>query len=234
MTCDDGADNDGDGRVDSADPGCSDAGDTSEQDPALPCDDGVDNDADGSTDLADTECTDPSDPTEDPECDDGVDNDDDGLVDYPEDPGCTTPDTFEGNDALVCLDGLDNDGDGMIDYGWDWGCEDYFDLSEEPGLDIPCLDGVDNDGDGLIDFDDPGCGWELDASEHSPWLICDDGVDNDGDGLADYPNDPQCTSPAGSREAAAAARVRCGLGFELSVLLPALIALRRRRGARLR
>jgi hypothetical protein len=56
--CADGEDNDGDGRVDAADPGCTGADDGDETDPAeVPaCADGVDNDADGFVDLADLAC----------------------------------------------------------------------------------------------------------------------------------------------------------------------------------
>lgn len=58
--CDDGIDNDGDGRLDLADPGCVAPEDDSEGDPLEP-----------------------------PTCADGLDNDEDGLVDYPADPDCT-------------------------------------------------------------------------------------------------------------------------------------------------
>jgi hypothetical protein len=52
--CGDGIDNDGDGDVDTADPGCFDA-DWPEEDPA--CDNGLDDDGDGLVDLADPVCT---------------------------------------------------------------------------------------------------------------------------------------------------------------------------------
>ncbi len=51
--CSDGVDNDGDGLVDAADPGCKD-GSWTWEDPA--CDDGVDNDEDGLVDGDDPEC----------------------------------------------------------------------------------------------------------------------------------------------------------------------------------
>ncbi len=58
--CRDGVDNDTDGKTDfPADPGCDDAGDNDEADPAVK-----------------------------PECADGVDNDMDGKTDFPADPGC--------------------------------------------------------------------------------------------------------------------------------------------------
>jgi hypothetical protein len=69
-----------------------------------------------------------------------------------------------------------------------------------------------------------------------PVVACNDGVDNDGDGLIDFDGagvggaDPQCLdAPWRNREAVAR---RCGLGFELAVLLPLIrVARRRRRSA---
>ncbi|MBW2978381.1 hypothetical protein KY331_06050 [Candidatus Woesearchaeota archaeon] len=109
--CDDGNDNDGDGLVDLADPGCDSAQDTSELG-TNECDDGVDNDGDGNVDTADSGCTDATGtdetdcgdsvceggettitcPVDCPiyQCNDGVDNDGDNLTDYPADPGCSS------------------------------------------------------------------------------------------------------------------------------------------------
>jgi hypothetical protein len=107
--CGDRIDNDGDGYVDwnggplgeSADPGCADSADLSEQSPLLACDDGADNDTDDAVDYpADIGCKDPSWRTENPECDDGVDNadsDDPPLADWDgagtgnPDPECVAP-----------------------------------------------------------------------------------------------------------------------------------------------
>ena len=55
--CANGIDDDGDGLVDTADPGCSDAAEDVE-DPA--CNDGLDNDGEGGIDLADVHCSSPS------------------------------------------------------------------------------------------------------------------------------------------------------------------------------
>jgi len=68
-------DDDGDGLVDAADPGCDDPDDESERSPDLPCDNGLDDDDDGHVDLADPGCFDGSWPTESPACQDGIDND---------------------------------------------------------------------------------------------------------------------------------------------------------------
>lgn len=63
--CGDGLDNDGDGKVDGADPGCSGASDDDEYNPPpVACNDGVDNDGDGLVDLADSGCSEGTDTDE--------------------------------------------------------------------------------------------------------------------------------------------------------------------------
>lgn len=98
-TCNDGADNDNDGKKDfgplpTNDPDCVSVTDASEN-PA--CSDEEDNDADAKKDYpADDGCRSASDPTEtvDPQCSDGLDNDGDGKIDFgtapTNDPGCTS------------------------------------------------------------------------------------------------------------------------------------------------
>jgi hypothetical protein len=164
--CTDGLDNDGDGLVDGADPGCADP-DGFETSPALVCDNGLDDDGDGLVDTADPGCPDPTDPDESEPgvvCDDGQDNDGDGLTDLV-DPGCADrSDDSEQDPLLACDDGQDNDGDTSVDLA-DPGCTDPLDSSELDPL-VACDDGVDNDGDGLIDHpDDPGCESSLDPDE---------------------------------------------------------------------
>jgi hypothetical protein len=85
--CANGIDDDGDGRYDLVDPGCSDAADTSERAPTLLCDDGVDNDGDGRADHdpatkaspsegdGDPGCFDPTWPKENPKCQNGLNDD---------------------------------------------------------------------------------------------------------------------------------------------------------------
>jgi hypothetical protein len=144
--CQDGRDNDRDGFVDEADPGC-DADDTEAPNnrpaPASECSDGRDNDGDGLIDSAqDPGCanggteagsatpsrtaTQPAPPPPPPpsECSDGRDNDGDGLIDRAQDPGCATG-TSEGasQGTSECRDGRDNDGDGLIDRPADPGCD---------------------------------------------------------------------------------------------------------------
>lgn len=105
--CADSLDNDGDGLVDLADPGCTSASDTDEfNEPPPP------------PPVA---------------CADGLDNDGDGLIDFPSDPGCTSSadaDEFNAPPPAICADGLDNDSDGLIDYPNDLGCSSATDEDE--------------------------------------------------------------------------------------------------------
>ena len=69
-----------------------------------------------------------------PACSDGIDNDGDGLVDYPNDPGCRSPnDLTEFGGLTRCDDGIDNDGDGVIDFPADVQCSSAaFDFESAP------------------------------------------------------------------------------------------------------
>ena len=81
--CNDGLDNDGDGRVDLADPGCEALADLSEWSALLTCDDGLDNDGDGFVDFgADPGCASPLFGLENPQCQDGLDNDGQPGIDF--------------------------------------------------------------------------------------------------------------------------------------------------------
>ena len=129
--CNDGADNDGDGKTDyPTDPQCKtfDQDNESVTGPNCP--------ADGPAGGC-------------PQCNDGVDNDGDGFTDYPSDKGCYSradnsevdpkvPDNCpEGGPGKCpqCSDGIDNEKDGKADWA-----------------------GLDTDGDGVIDVPaDPGC-----------------------------------------------------------------------------
>jgi hypothetical protein len=131
LVCADGLDNDGDGLIDLADPGCDDASDDFETSAALVCDDGLDNDGDTLVDSADPGCDDPLDTSElgSAQCDDGVDNDGDTFADSA-DPGCEGPTDPSELGLVECDDGIDNDGDLAIDYPADPHCVDPLDVSE--------------------------------------------------------------------------------------------------------
>ena len=200
-TCDDLADNDGDGLVDCDDPDCplvrcmdgEDCDDGIDNDlnglvdcedryclgkvPNCPgpenCADGIDNDRDGGLDCADADCAEAFECRPPVEnCQDGVDNDGDSAVDC-EDGDCRR--------ELVCRlpedcgDGRDNDWDSVVD------CDDS-DCRGDPAcpVEASCDDGFDDDADGLVDCDDRDCRWKVPCAED-----CDDGIDNDGDGFVD-------------------------------------------------
>jgi large repetitive protein len=64
-----------------------------------------------------------------PPCNDGRDNDGDGKIDYPDDPGCSSPDDTDetddcpnGPNCPACANGIDDDGDGLIDFPADPSC----------------------------------------------------------------------------------------------------------------
>lgn len=205
--CRNGVDDDGDGLVDGADPGCvdPDGDDESADPPRAQCRNGEDDDEDGLVDLADPGCASPRDDDESddpppPACSNGVDDDDDGLIDFPADPGCgSAGDDDEANDtgpALPqCGDGADNDGDGAVDLA-DPGCSSVADPREvDPEEVAACSNTVDDDGDGIVDFPlDPGCSAAGDEDELDPDTppACGNGLDDDGDGVVDYPDDPGC------------------------------------------
>ena len=199
--CSDGIDNDGDGLIDAADPGCHSDGNPNNPGSYNP----------GGTSETNAQCS------------DGIDNDGDGLIDA-KDPGCHTDgnannagsynaaDNDESNPAgsgnqgasssnkPACSDGKDNDGDGLIDAN-DPGCHsdgnpnnaasyNPKDTSEANagsgtkgahGSSKPqCSDAVDNDGDGLIDAADPGCHSDGNANNAASYVPTDNSELNSG------------------------------------------------------
>jgi hypothetical protein len=80
-----------------------------------------------------------------PVCDDGLDDDNDGKIDFPNDPGCASPDDTDemddcpnGPNCPECSDGVDNDNDTKTDYPMDTTCSSAADASET----CPSSDGV--------------------------------------------------------------------------------------------
>jgi len=118
-----------------------------------------------------------------------------------------------------CQNGVDDDDDGLADTD-DPGCDDAFDASEKSEL-LVCDNGLDDDGDGAADADDFGCPFPFAAYEDP---LCDNGVDDDDDGAVDY-LDSMCQANWPYWETPP-----CGVGAELTLLAPLLLALRRRKG----
>ncbi|MCO4772476.1 MAG: lamin tail domain-containing protein [Deltaproteobacteria bacterium] len=192
VACADGFDNDGDGWVDLADPGCASAADTDESMVGPDeCGDEADNDGDGFIDGLDPECASPTGDSEAGPCADGADNDGDGWVDL-DDPDCPGAGDELGFSTAQCNDGVDNDGDGDIDSA-DADCSDGATISESVG----CSDGVDNDGDSWTDSADPDCASAPFVESGTGTAECNDGIDNNGDGLVDG-DDPECSSATSS------------------------------------
>ena len=121
--------------------------------------------------------------------------------------------------SYLCDDGLDNDGDGLADFGSDSGCGRPVGAIENPA----CNDGAHNDLDLLIDFDggaEASQNGTLCTALDTPFQCCTGA----GTGCNGTP-DPQCIGkPYRKKE-----KTGCGLGFELALLLPGLMGLRRRR-----
>lgn len=146
FACQDGLDNDGDGKTDRDDSGCDLAKDVSEGDAGHAA------------------------------CSNGLDDDGDGKADYPADPGCSGfGDADEWTEAGTCRDGLDNDGNGQTD-GADPLCAGKAIGTEHPviagaalpgSVALPCANTVDDDEDGLADLADPDCYNRLSPSESS-------------------------------------------------------------------
>jgi hypothetical protein len=98
-----------------------------------------------------------------------------------------------------------------------------------------CNNGIDDDRDGAVDYpEDLGC---ASAASDREFAMCEDGIDNQGDGTIDFdggasrnggmplaPADPRCIHSYDNRETPS-----CGLGVELSIVMPLMALLRRRR-----
>ncbi|MFN3198141.1 MAG: hypothetical protein ACE366_06955 [Bradymonadia bacterium] len=149
------------------------------------------------------------------QCDNLVDDDMDGLNDFPEDPGCDTPDDDDETDPPLppeCSDGQDNNFNGLVDYPEDPTCESAADNQERNPP--QCRDGRDNDNDGLVDLDDPGCLGDPDRNGEFNTPACRDGRDNDEDGLIDYPSEPGCTDRADPDERDPEVPPQCSNGID--------------------
>ncbi|RMH44123.1 MAG: hypothetical protein D6689_03145 [Deltaproteobacteria bacterium] len=113
--CDDGLDNDFDGRFDCVDSDCDGVG-RCESPAERTCDDGIDNDDNGVADCRDPSCdgVGTCEFTAERTCDDGIDNDGDGDIDCL-DFNCAGVAGCEYAAERTCGDGIDNDVDGATD-----------------------------------------------------------------------------------------------------------------------
>jgi len=151
--CSDGVDNDGDGLIDCADPGCASTTPCA----CVPtpetgnCTNGVDDDCDTLVDCSDADCAaDPACAVPSENCGNGIDDDGDTFID------CADPDCFQSplcTTPEVCNNGLDDDGDTLVD------CADSDCLGDPacPTGPETCNNLLDDNGNGLIDCDDPAC-----------------------------------------------------------------------------
>jgi len=195
-----------------------------------PCSNEFDDDDDGFADYPDDPgCTSADDLWEGDTfliCDNGEDEDLDGLADVYYDPGCTGPaDPDEHDLMLPCDDGADNDGDGRADYqhpafssGGDSGCYDVSSPRENP----QCQDGLNNDSQTGIDFDG---GALLDIDPQDGFIDAEFNAATPPVGTAD----PECWAAYVNKERKTQTGHRCGLGFELALVLPLVLRLWQRR-----
>jgi hypothetical protein len=127
--CDDGVDNDGDGKTDyRPNPG-----------------------------QGDDDCLSRTDSSENAACSDGVDNDGDGATDHSADPGCTGPNDADEHGPAKCDNGINDDSSTGTDYRPDGTGDPDCDGPGDPEEAPECNDARDNDGDTFVDGADPGC-----------------------------------------------------------------------------
>jgi LPXTG-motif cell wall-anchored protein len=157
--CSDMVDNDNDGVIDAADPGCHSDGNANNPDSYNPNDN---SEADSGTSGSGGE-------TSAPECSDNRDNDGDGRIDE-NDPGCHTDGNANNANSYNADDDDERDAAGNAG-------------SSGGGGAAQCADGVDNDGDGVIDADDPGCHTDGDASNPNSYNANDDSEGGNGSGV---------------------------------------------------
>ncbi len=219
-SCNDGADDDGDGLVDCSDPDCSSSnyclpsstcGDGN-LDPGEQCDDGNSDNGDGCNaacqlefcgngvldpgEQCDPEIPGPGDDCR-PDCTLGVCGD--GILDEEEDcddgnlvngDGCSDACHIEEPES-DCGNGLDDDYDGLIDC-FDPDCAEDHDCD---GIEL-CYNGLDDDADTLVDCADTADCATHPACAPTPTEVCDNSLDDDGDGLYDCFDDDCASFPA--------------------------------------
>ncbi len=177
--CDNGVDDNNDGRIDCDDPYCYGLNECAEN-----CGDGIDNNRNGLVDCEELIWCRDSIRCVPENCTNDLDDNADGLTDCA-DPQCAGTLYCIPED---CTNGLDDNANGLID------CNDPQCFGTPVCLPENCTNGVDDNGDGLKDCDDPKC--KTDAScAVSSVEICGNFIDDDGNGLVDC-EDPACLGMA--------------------------------------
>ena len=210
--CDNGIDDNGDGKIDTQDSGCAYYAECFGY-PAEVCDDGIDNDNDGLADCLDLDCKSAANCAA--RCGDGVVNrsieECDGLAFRDNVRACsawsskyTGGNLKCGSNCLIdtsactsyvpeiCGDGIDNDNNGYTDC-YDSACVGHSSCAVATEI---CDNDVDDDGDGKADCNDPDCADADACGTHTVDTkveICYNHADDDGDGKADC-DDPDCAS----------------------------------------
>ena len=211
ISCNNGRDDDLDGRTDCEDEDCLMAGVCGEyipntdepypEDTFESCSDGIDNDDDGTFDCGDRGCQSIRElcclaEFDDESCSDGQDNDGNGFADCADFSCRNGPFVTVCEMETSCTDRIDNDGDRLTD------CNDS-DCADEPMCaESNCADGIDNDGDELVDCADPSC---LGTPACPAEADCGNNVDDDGDGATDCADSdcagrPGCVTPENTAE----------------------------------
>ena len=190
--CNDGVDNDEDGQTDLEDPGCENAGDTSESDPETPA-----------------------------QCDDDLDNDDDDLTDFPSDPGCTSvgdndetdPEVPETGDLVIIKDvsGLEDstvftvsigsatssvsEGSNAVFYGLTPGAYSVSEIDMPEGYEFVSLstESVNITAGATTTVTVTNRKTSPGENNTGGGSVCSDGLDNDNDGAIDFPVDDGCS-----------------------------------------
>ncbi len=186
-SCDNGIDDDGDGKIDCLDSDC--AADAACQTTPENCVNGVDDDGDSQIDCQDSDCSaDAACQTASENCVNGSDDDGDGLVDCL-DPDCANAPSCQAA-AEVCQNGLDDDGDGYTD------CQDLDCVNDAACQSSAenCQNGIDDDADGLADCLDPDCASNQACAQ--PAEDCANQFDDDHDGLIDCADIQDCGTAA--------------------------------------
>ncbi len=203
-TCNNGRDDNGDGKADCADPKCFQHAACIAGGMEV-CGNDVDDDGDLAVDCDDSDCdghpvcSPPGTEDSEPTCSNGQDDDGDLLVDC-DDPSCAATQACHLPGKENCQNLLDDDGDGLAD------CADSNCAGQPCGAgclceggkrtEENCGDGIDNDGEGQTDCKDADCATSPACMQPASESNCGDGIDNDSDGQKDCADADCSTSPS--------------------------------------